>query len=403
MSIRQPIPIRRQPRQRGSVFLVALLLISLLSLTASSFSLGSGSALDVARDEAAGLQAELLAESGLAYCMRQLVLDPDWQGTGQQSIQLGSAGSFTGQVLGEGPEGGLLLQVTGVDGVTRSTLQSEIDLGSGGPSALLKDCGLITYGGDLDMNNVQVNAGGILVVDEEDGVHDWSAAFEDWMQPPISDPTILANNVDVSGTLYTYEDPLNGITADERVTLSDPVRTPKWNMDSFLVPGPDVMITTSSSISNLTTTKTLVVNVPAGTHISLNKCNLKGGLVIYSEDTYTPRSEPRNTLSWKSTNIGSATPAGVVPNLGVFAPAAHVTHSNNQTQGYGLFLIHSAGHLNNLTIQSGALMILNYIDQLNNIQIDYDEDMWTDELQGLFDFGASSPRVLSIQEYYPDV
>ncbi len=403
MSIRQPIPIRRQPRQRGSVFLVALLLISLLSLTASSFSLGSGSALDVARDEAAGLQAELLAESGLAYCMRQLVLDPDWQGTGQQSIQLGSAGSFTGQVLGEGPEGGLLLQVTGVDGVTRSTLQSEIDLGSGGPSALLKDCGLITYGGDLDMNNVQVNAGGILVVDEEDGVHDWSAAFEDWMQPPISDPTILANNVDVSGTLYTYEDPLNGITADERVTLSDPVRTPKWNMDSFLVPGPDVMITTSSSISNLTTTKTLVVNVPAGTHISLNKCNLKGGLVIYSEDTYTPRSEPRNTLSWKSTNIGSATSAGVVPNLGVFAPAAHVTHSNNQTQGYGLFLIHSAGHLNNLTIQSGALMILNYIDQLNNIQIDYDEDMWTDELQGLFDFGASSPRVLSIQEYYPDV
>lgn len=403
MSSCQPIPTRRRLHQRGSVFLVALLLISLLSLTASSFSLGSGSTLDVARDEAAGLQAELLAESGLAYCMRQLVLDPDWQGTGQQSIQLGSAGSFTGQVLGEGPEGGLLLQVTGVDGVTRSTLQSEIDLGSGGPSALLKDCGLITYGGDLDMNNVQVNAGGILVVDEEDGVHDWSAAFEDWMQPPISDPTILANNVDVSGTLYTYEDPLNGITADERVTLSDPVRTPKWNMDSFLVPGPDVMITTSSSISNLTTTKTLVVNVPAGTHISLNKCNLKGGLVIYSEDTYTPRSEPRNTLSWKSTNIGSATPAGVVPNLGVFAPSAHVTHSNNQTEGYGLFLIHSAGHLNNLTIQSGALMILNYIDQLNNIQIDYDEDMWTDELQGLFDFGASSPRVLSIQEYYPEV
>jgi general stress protein 26 len=395
--------LRRRLRQRGSVFLIALLLISMLSLVSSSFSLASGSTLEVTADETSGLQAEFLAESAMDFARRQLVLDPAWAGTGEQPMMVGSTGSFEVDLVGEGPNGGILLRVTGITGQSRSMLQAELALGSGGPSALLKGCGLVTYGGDLDMNNVEVNAGGILVVDEEDGVHDWNPTFEDWMQPPISDPEIDAVNVEVTGTLYTYEDPLNGIDADARVTLTDPVRTPKWNMDSFLVPGPDVIITTSASISNLTTTKTLVVNVPAGTHVSLNKCNLKGGLVIYAEDTHTPRSDPRNTLSWKSTNIGSATPAGVVPNLGIFAPASHVTHSTNQTSGYGLFLIHSADHLNNLTIQSGALLILNYINQLNNVQIDYDEDMWTDEIEALFDFGVSAPSVISIQEYYPEV
>lgn len=378
------------------------MLISFLALTASSLSVASGSSLEVSRDEVAGLQAELLAESALSYSMRQLSLDAEWTGTGNQAIAFGSGGSFTGEVVGVGPGGGILLRVTGIDGIARSTLQAELLVETGGPGALVKDCGLVTYGGDLDMNNVQITAGGILVVDEEDGVLDWSAAFEDWLQPPISDPEILADNVGVSGTLYTYEDPLDDIDAADRVTLSDPVRTPKWNMDSFLVPGPDVIISTSANIKNLSTTKTLVINVPAGTHISLDKCDLKGGLVIYAEDSHTPRSAPRNTIDWKSTSIGSATPSGLVPNLGVFAPAAHVTHSTNQTSGYGLFLIHSADHLNNLTIQSGALMALNSINQLNNVQINYDEDMWTDQLEGMFDFGVSTPSILSLQEFYPE-
>lgn len=389
-------------RRRGSVLLICLMLISFLALTASSLSVASGSSIEVSRDEVAGLQAELLAESALSYSMRQLALDAEWAGTGEQPVDFGAGGSFTGEVVGVGPGGGILLRVTGIDGIARSTLQAELQVSTGGPGALLKECGLVTYGGDLDMNNVEVNAGGILVVDEEDGVLDWSAAFEDWLQPPISDPEILANNTEISGTLYTYEDPLNGIDAAERVTLSDPVRTPKWNMDSFLVPGPDVIISTSANIKNLNTTKTLVINVPAGTHISLDKCNLQGGLVIYAEDSYTPRSAPRNTVDWKSTNIGSATPAGVVPNLGVFAPAAHVTHSTNQTSGYGLFMVHSADHLNNLTIQSGALMILNYVNQLNNVEINYDEDMWTDQLESMFDFGMSDPTILSLQEFYPE-
>jgi len=389
-------------RRSGSVLLICLLLITFLSLSVSSMSVASGTSLEVARDEVSGLHAELMAESALAYSMRQLTLDAEWAGTGGEAIALGEQGSFTGEVIGEGPAGGLLLRVTGMDGVARSTLQAELELGSGGPGSSVKNCGLVTYGGDLDMNNVQVTAGGILVVDEEDGVLDWSAAFEDWVQPPITDPEILANNVDVTGTLYTYEDPLNGIDAGNRVTLSDPVRTPRWNMDSFLIPGPNVMITTSANIKNLTTTKTLVVNVPAGTHISFDKCNLKGGVVIYSENTHTPRTTPRNTLSWKSTNIGSPTPTGVMPKVGILAPAAHVTHSTNQTSGYGLFLIHSAEHLNNLTIQGGALMILNYINQLNNVQINFDASIWEEEVGGTFDFGPSAPTLVSLQEYYPE-
>lgn len=402
MLTQAPARPNRRARRRGSVFLICILLVSLLSLTASSFSGASSESLEISRDATSGLQSEFMAESAIAFAMRQLIMDAEWTGTGNQPVQIGSSGSFEAEVLGEGPSGGLLVRVTGIDGDARTMLQTEMDLGGGGPNALLKSCGLATYGGDVDMNNVEVNAGGILIVDDADGVKDWNSAFEDWMQPPISDPDIDAVNVQVEGTLYTYADPLDGITAGNRVTLTDAVRTPKWNMDAFLVPNPDTLILTTGTIKNLTTTKTVVINVPEGTHISFDKCNLKGGVVIYAEDTYTPRSSPRNTLEWKSTNIGSATPTGVIENLGMFAPSAHVTHSTNQTSGHGLFLLGSADHLNNLSIQSGALLVLNYVNQLNNVEIDYDDAMWSDELEAMFDFGVTETQILAIQEYYPE-
>ena len=315
-------------RQRGSVFLICLLLITVLTLTASSFSLASGSTLDVVRDEHSSLQAEFLAESGIAFALRQIVLDPEWAGTGGDSMQLGEAGSFSVENLGTGPGGGVLLRVTGVDGESQSTLQAEVDPGSGGPGSMIKSCGLVTYGGSIDINNIHVLTGNVLIVDDTDGVRDWSPSLEEWLQPPIADGTILANNVSVPGILYTYKSPLNGITAGGRVTVTAPVRTPRLNLDSFLVPNANTMIVTNPVLKNLTTTKTVVMNVPAGAFIDITKCNLKGGLVVYAESSYTPRSEPRNTIQWSNSKFGSETPTGVVAGLGIIAPAAAVTNPN---------------------------------------------------------------------------
>lgn len=389
-------------RQRGSVFLICLLLITVLTLTASSFSLASGSTLDVVRDEHSSLQAEFLAESGIAFALRQIVLDPEWAGTGGDSMQLGEAGSFSVENLGTGPGGGVLLRVTGVDGESQSTLQAEVDPGSGGPGSMIKSCGLVTYGGSIDINNIHVLTGNVLIVDDTDGVRDWSPSLEEWLQPPIADGTILANNVSVPGILYTYKSPLNGITAGGRVTVTAPVRTPRLNLDSFLVPNANTMIVTNPVLKNLTTTKTVVMNVPAGAFIDITKCNLKGGLVVYAESSYTPRSEPRNTIQWSNSKFGSETPTGVVAGLGIIAPAAAVTHSYQQTAGYGLFLVKSAEHLNAVTINKGAMMVLDYMDQTNNLDITYDESMWSDSLMGMLDFGVSETKLLSIQEYYPE-
>ncbi len=401
MANRQPVPLHHDPRQRGSVFLICLVLITLLTLSVSSYSVAAGSSVEVARDGAASLQAELTAESAMAFALRQITLDPEWAGTGGQTQALGEVGNFQVEMVGSGPNGGELLRTTGLDGDARFMLQAEVDVGGGGPGGIVKSCGLVTYGGAVDTNNVHVTGGNLLVVDDHEGVLDWSNALGDWVPPAIGDPSILANNVDVAGTLYTYESTLPGITADDRVLLTQPVRTPHWDMDAFLVANPNSTITTSATLSNITTTKTMVVKVPAGAHITINKCNLKGGLVVYAESNYDPRSSPRNTIEWKSSNFGSASATGMLPKLGILAPAAHVTHSTNQTSGYGLFMVQSADHINNISIQAGALYILDYVNQLNNVDVNYDPSIWSDELASYLDYGNVDVRLLSVQEYYP--
>lgn len=396
-----PAGLGLRARQRGSVFLLCLLLVSLLSLTASSFSSASSETLDIARDERGSLQAELMAESAMSFAQRQLNLDPTWNGTGDQNVQFADGASFGVEVLGAGAAGGIVVRVSGVDGESRSMLQAEIEPGGGGPSDLIKSCGFITYGGAIDMNNLTVSKGNALIVDDAEGVRDWNPTLEDWVQPAIVDGEILANNVQIPGVLYTYKSPLDGIDAGSRVTVTAPVRTPRLNMDAFLVPNTDTLIVTSPILKNLTTDKTVVVVVPPGTHIKLTKCNLKGGLVVYSENSYTPRDEPRNTIEWSSSKFGSSTPTGVIAGIGIIAPAAAVTHSYQQTQGYGLFYLKSAEHMNAINIQKGSLMVLETFEQTNTVDITYDASMWNDELSAFFDAGSSSSRVLSLQEYFP--
>lgn len=395
----QPGP---RSRQRGAVFLVCLFLVALLSLTASSFTLASHDAVEIARDQNASLQAELLAESAVAYSLRQFTFDPEWQGTGAEGQAVGAAGSFAVEMLGPGAGGGVLVRMSGSDGLALAMLQAELAVGGGGPGGLLKSCGLVTLGGDVDTNNLAVRAGNMLIVDAEDGVLDYDAGADDWLEAAIDEPEILANNVEVEGTLYTYLSELDGIEAEQRATVGTPVRTPKFDLDAFLVPNENVLIKTTGTLKNISTDKTVVVNVPAGTHISISDCDFRGGLVVYSESDYAPRGAPRNTMEWKKSSFGAASATGAVAKLGVLAPAAHVTHSHTQNSGYGLFYLKSADHFNAVTITAGALVVADYVQQMNNVEISYDETIWDGQFDAYLDWGVTETALMSIQEYYPE-
>jgi hypothetical protein len=396
-------PTRRSPRQRGAALLLILVFISLLSLTASSLSLASVDQMEIARDESRSLQAELLAESAMAYAIRQVALDPEWEGTDGQEIALGEAGTFAVEFVGEGEGGGKLIRMSGIGGGAEAILQAEVLFGEGGPGGTIKSCGLVTLGGDFDANNVDVNAGSVLIVDDEDGVLDYDPAAEDWVDPGISDPTITINNFHVEGILHSF----NGVdgpnvTYDEASLASTAVRTPHVNLEWFLEPNVNITVVTSGTLKNLTTNKTVVVNVPVGTHISMDNCKLYGGLVVYAEDTYTPRGTYRNTMEWKKCTFGKATNPGVLPGLGVIAPATHVTHSHTQNSGYGLFYVKSADHFNAITVTAGAVFILDFVGQMNGVEITFDDSIWDGQFDPYIDWGETSTKLLGIQEYYPE-
>lgn len=67
--------------QKGSVLLFALLITGMIATLTLSFASSMRTQIQVARDQAASLHADLAAQSGLEYAQRRLMIDPLWDGT----------------------------------------------------------------------------------------------------------------------------------------------------------------------------------------------------------------------------------------------------------------------------------------------------------------------------------
>lgn len=393
----------RAARQRGVVLLTCIPLIFLIALAASSMALSQVDRIAIAEDETASLQAKLMAESAVDFALRQLTLDSEWRSPDGTAFSLDNGGTFGVQTFGTGESGGLILRMTGsADGAT-AMFQAEVIVGTSGPGDLIKSCGLVTLGGDFDANNVDVNAGNVLIVDDEHGVLDYDLGADDWVDPGISDPEITINNFHVEGNLYSFEG-VDGpnVSFASAETAGAPARTPRFDLEWFLEPNANITVYTTSSLKNVTTNKTAVINVPAGTHISLDNCKFYGGLVVYAETGLDPRGTPRNTIDWKKCTFGKQVNPGVVPGLGIIAPSAHVTHSHTQNSGYGLFYVKSADHFNAITITAGAVMIVDHVGQMNNVDISYDDSIWEGQFDEFLGWGQTETRLVSLAEYFPD-
>lgn len=75
------IPSSSRPSRAGSVLLLALLVTGMIATMALTFANSMGTQIQLARDQAATLHADLAGQSGLEYAMRRLRIDPMWNGT----------------------------------------------------------------------------------------------------------------------------------------------------------------------------------------------------------------------------------------------------------------------------------------------------------------------------------
>lgn len=74
-------PLLGRVSQKGSVLLMTLLVTGMIATLSLSFASSMGTQIQLARDQAATLHADLAAQSGLEYAQRRLFMDPMWDGT----------------------------------------------------------------------------------------------------------------------------------------------------------------------------------------------------------------------------------------------------------------------------------------------------------------------------------
>lgn len=79
----------------GSVLLLALLVTGMIATMALTFANSMGTQIQLARDQAATLHADLAGQSGLEYAMRRLHINPMWKGTEGAPLLYADGTTFT--------------------------------------------------------------------------------------------------------------------------------------------------------------------------------------------------------------------------------------------------------------------------------------------------------------------
>lgn len=390
-------------RRRGSVLLLVVITMTILSLFAVGATSNSSTMVETAAAERDMLDARIAADSAIVHANRRLFLDNDYAGTGGWVAMETGAEFRTWQIPGIPVPGEPAFYVEARAGDAQMRLVATYEIGRN-DSPYLEDA-IALLGGDADFNNVQVN-GDLLIVDTEGGVMDYDPNTNYWYERDSGgDPQILSNNTSIDGDLGNYTGSSTGIDyTGEMEVLERPVSVPAWDLDQYILGGPGVDVIYGAgnmNIRNMNTNNTVVIVAEPGTHIDFKRCNIKGGVVIWAPSDYPQRGEPRNTVDWSSCVFGSPDSGSGYENIGMLAPATQMRHGNHDNnEGYGLFHYHSINHLNNSSIE-GALWVTNEVNQLNGVDVTWNPELAEAFFQGM-QAGPKPVEVLSVSEFHPE-
>lgn len=147
----------------GSVLLLSLLVTGMIATMALSFANSMGTQIQLARDQAATLHADLAGQSGLEYAMRRLRIDPMWDGTDGAPLLYHEGTTFSVVRLdGEGSmvlpsEVGLIIE--GKQSFSMARFEAQLRVNPGDP--LLDKA--ITVLGDATGSNIKIDGDYMLM------------------------------------------------------------------------------------------------------------------------------------------------------------------------------------------------------------------------------------------------
>ncbi len=157
-------------RERGSVLLLSLIITGMIAMLSLAFMSNMEGQLNVARDQAASLHADLAAQAGLEYAQRQLLLDSSWDGTQQQQLSFADGAAFRvdRHTVAENKlfESDVHLSVEGLQSAAIARFEAILRVSSGDP--LLDKAYSVL--GDSQSENLKIG-GDYLIIDEAD--HLW--------------------------------------------------------------------------------------------------------------------------------------------------------------------------------------------------------------------------------------
>lgn len=389
---------RRNRRERGSILVLVIITMALLSTFAVSTAENSTSIIHIASDERDRLHSRLAADSAIAYTQRQLSLDRDWAGTGDW-VNLGGSAFHIQRLPGDpgAAESGFV--IGSASGDAQVALKADFVVMELETPVI--DHAVAFLGGDADFNNVDID-GDLLVVDTEGGVYDYNPISGNWeARESGGTPLIESNNNSVTGDVQTTSgSAVPGLDVGGAAGSAGPVPNPTWNLDGYLEPNPDTLILYDvTEVKNLTTEKTVVIVNDPGTSVEFKKCDIGGGVVMWAPPEWPQRGPARNEITWTQSQFGtSGGGAGTYRHVGVLAPASRLDKANAANPGHGLFYFHEIGHMNNATIH-GALWVVNDTGQWNNVDVIYEEGLAGQTFKGM-EAELSFVEMVGVSEFH---
>ena len=397
--------------KRGSVLLLVILVTSLLAAAVLSSLAQVSAVTDSTRDVASTLEHELVAESAIAFARTQLSRDAGWMGTNGAPVALGDGVSFEILAGESNPGTGdhlYTMIATGQSEDGRMELEAEVQVEAGiVPGA---DLALVFLGDDIDLLDSTI-FGSILITDAVGVVDDWD--FDDEgvgfhaAGGPFGPFDISFDGTVSIGDLYKYTDQAYFMGQAEH-QISAQVQMPEYDLDEYLIPGPDrIIYYYENNLKNVSHEETAVFVLHPGHTLSLDRCEFPGGVIIYVDKEFNPRDTDINKVLLKHhTSIGGGT-GGVSPYIGLIAPGAEIqfTHpgcawsvDHNDIYGFNLW---NKVHFIKQAQLLGQLVVINEIKHFRDTVLYFAPEVAENIPSGInFSLPTGESEILSVKEHY---
>jgi hypothetical protein len=402
--------MKRNSKQQGSILLVVMFVLSLLATVAISGASTQEAVVEDARSQRDNTLNQMMAESVVDYAARRLMTDAEYAGTGQTPLMLaGREVSITATPTPGSPDGNPFSVVAeAFDGEGMARMQADLTVQAGVDADA--EMAMIFLGNEFHVEDSTI-FGDTLIADAPEVVQYWLGDGQgggSWVTAPPDPETYNFIQSTILGDLFKYNPADYGVATEEH-TINVPIYAPKWDLDQYLVPGPDrVIYWYENNLKNVSHPETAVFVMHDGHTLSLDGCDFPGGVVVYVDKDWDVRDEQRRNkvLLKHGTTVGGGT-NGVHPHIGMIAPGTevHFTHpgcvykeDHNDVEG---FILWNAVHMIKEARLKGQIIVYREVKHFRETEVVYDPDVVANMPPGIeFGLPYGSASVDQVREYY---